>query len=177
MVGTPVVGVIWLGSCVPCVRFRFNWGVLFPMPLTEKPSAPADSQARKTNAIRQLGEYSLLLLHNTWRKFILALVLMQFKSYTLLYSDNTTDEKAAKCDCRTNKKKKKKNLLCGPYKLAPSCDSWPDDDGEGEDSIWEKRKKKKTDQSKTRKHPLWSADMVNGLTSLSDRCGNIDGWL
>lgn len=30
------------------------------------------------------------------------------------------------------------HLLCGPYKLAPSCDSWPDDDGEGEDSIWRK---------------------------------------
>lgn len=24
MVGIPVVGVIWLASCVPCVRFRFN---------------------------------------------------------------------------------------------------------------------------------------------------------
>lgn len=62
MVGTPVVGVIWLGSCVPCVRFRFNWGVLFPMPLTEKPSAPAESHGRKTgrktNAVRQLGEDS-----------------------------------------------------------------------------------------------------------------------
>lgn len=41
MVGTPVVGVIWLGNWLPCVKFRFNWGVLFPIPLTEKPSAPA----------------------------------------------------------------------------------------------------------------------------------------
>lgn len=41
MAGTPVVGVIWLGGSVPCVKFRFNWGVLLPMPLTEKPSAPA----------------------------------------------------------------------------------------------------------------------------------------
>lgn len=27
-------------------------------------------------------------------------------------------------------------LLWGPYKLAPSCDSCPDDDGEGDDRIW-----------------------------------------
>lgn len=58
MVGTPVVGVIWLGSCEPCVRFRFNWGVLFPMPLTEKPSAPADKTGRKTWSARQPRERS-----------------------------------------------------------------------------------------------------------------------
>ena len=106
MVGTPVVGVIWLGSCVPCVRFRFNWGVLFPMPLTGKPIAPAEKhkhKGRTTNAVRQPRGYSFCFMSNQ-------------------HPRNGTNSRS----------------LCGPYKLAPSCDSWPDDDGDGEDSIWKK---------------------------------------
>lgn len=43
IVGTPVVGVLWLGNGVPCVKLRFNWGLLLFMPLIEKPSAPSEN--------------------------------------------------------------------------------------------------------------------------------------
>lgn len=39
------------------------------------------------------------------------------------------------CNMWENYGRENKHLLCGPYKLAPSCDSWPDDDGEGDESI------------------------------------------
>lgn len=40
IVGTPVVGVTWLGNWVPCDKLRFNWGVLLLIPLIGRPSAP-----------------------------------------------------------------------------------------------------------------------------------------
>lgn len=46
IVGTPVVGVTWLGNWVPCDKLRFNWGVLLLIPLIGRPSAPIEKRFR-----------------------------------------------------------------------------------------------------------------------------------
>lgn len=46
IVGTPVVGVTWLGNWVPCDKLRFNWGVLLLIPLIGRPSAPIEKKFR-----------------------------------------------------------------------------------------------------------------------------------
>lgn len=109
IVGTPVVGVLWLGNWVPCVKLRFNWGLLLLMPLIEKPSAPSKWVGKETmiNWCSE-SEYMEFLLASQW-------FFSTISRTEDLYS------------------------LCGPYKLAPSCDNWPDDDGEGDGSIWKPR--------------------------------------
>lgn len=53
IVGTPVVGVTWLGNWVPCDKLRFNWGVLLLIPLIGRPSAPIKKfRRRKFTATR-----------------------------------------------------------------------------------------------------------------------------
>lgn len=150
MVGTPVVGVIWLGSWVPCVKLRFNWGVLLPMPLIEKPSAPTEREQGKRGRQKhpkysQVNQRQLFCLQSKKKKKFND---SQAYCTAIMYSSSELNcistHTAWVWDIYTKKPDNisvKKlwgflGLLCGPYKLAPSCDSWPDEDGEGDDSIW-----------------------------------------
>ena len=53
IVGTPVVGVTWLGNWVPCDKLRFNWGVLLLIPLIGRPSAPIKKIQKKESHCHQ----------------------------------------------------------------------------------------------------------------------------
>lgn len=69
IVGTPVVGVTWLGNWVPCDKLRFNWGVLLLIPLIGRPSAPIEKKFRGVE-IHSDPEQSLS--HQVWMETIYA---------------------------------------------------------------------------------------------------------